>query len=62
QCVDGPRHTRGNPPNVVETDSITWLEIAAGLSTWHDAVSEGRVTSSGVRADLSNYLPLYDVG
>src|SRR5687768_13401729 len=25
QCVAGPRHTRGTPPNVVETDPMTWL-------------------------------------
>jgi hypothetical protein len=25
QCVAGPRHTRGTPPNVVETDARTWL-------------------------------------
>ena len=24
QCVAGPRHTRGTPPNVVETDPRTW--------------------------------------
>jgi hypothetical protein len=62
QCVDGPRHSRGNPPNVVETDPITWLEIAAGLLSWHDAVAEGRVVASGVRADLSEYLPLISAG
>lgn len=58
QCVGGPRHTRGTPPNVVETDPITWLEIATGLATWHDAVAAGRVLASGVRADLSGYLPV----
>ncbi|MBT8225427.1 MAG: hypothetical protein HKP61_21810 [Dactylosporangium sp.] len=61
QCVDGPRHTRGNPPNVVETDPITWVEIAGGLLAWHDAVAGGRVIASGTRADLSEYLPLYGV-
>lgn len=58
QCVDGPRHGRGTPPNVVETDAITWLEIAVGMLTWHDAVAAGRIAASGVRADLSTYLPL----
>ena len=24
QCIQGPRHTRGTPPNVVETDPRTW--------------------------------------
>jgi hypothetical protein len=58
QCVEGPRHTRGTPPNVVETDPITWLEIATGRTGWDEAVRSGRVRVSGVRADLSGYLPL----
>ena len=32
QCVEGPRHTRGTPPNVVELDSRTWILLAAGLA------------------------------
>src|SRR6185312_16134922 len=31
QCVSGPEHRRGNPPNVVETDPRTWLLLATGL-------------------------------
>src|SRR5688572_33236687 len=58
QCVPGPRHTRGTPPNVVETDAATWLRLAAGHVTWADAVAEGKVTASGNRADLSDHLPL----
>ncbi|MCW2581061.1 MAG: hypothetical protein JWR82_2662 [Blastococcus sp.] len=58
QCVEGPRHTRGTPPNVVETDAATWLLLASGQLTWVDAVAEGRVVASGNRADLSAYLPL----
>jgi hypothetical protein len=58
QCVEGPRHTRGTPPNVVETDAATWLRLATGGLTWDDAVAEGRVSASGSRADLSAYLPL----
>ena len=58
QCVEGPRHTRGTPPNVVETDPATWLEIATGRKSWHEAVSTGKIRASGVRADLSAYLPL----
>jgi hypothetical protein len=58
QCVPGPRHTRGTPPNVVETDAATWLRLAAGHVTWADAVAEGKVTASGNRADLSGHLPL----
>ncbi|MCU1603844.1 MAG: uncharacterized protein JWP46_309 [Modestobacter sp.] len=58
QCVPGPRHTRGTPPNVVETDAATWLRLATGACTWSDAVGEGRVSASGNRADLSAHLPL----
>jgi hypothetical protein len=58
QCVEGLRHTRGTPPNVVETDPRTWLELAAGLLDWADAVESGRVTASGSRADLARWLPL----
>jgi hypothetical protein len=58
QCVPGPRHTRGTPPNVVETDARTWLLLATGLLTWADAVAGGTVSASGNRADLSAYLPL----
>jgi Bacterial SCP ortholog len=58
QCVPGPRHTRGTPPNVVETDPATWLRLATGAVTWADAVAEGRVSASGNRADLGEHLPL----
>jgi hypothetical protein len=42
QCVAGPRHTRGTPPNVVETDARTWLELATGRVSWADALGDGR--------------------
>lgn len=60
QCVAGPRHTRGTPPNVVETDPETFLRLAVGAVTFAAAVAAGRVTASGVRADLTPYLPLVD--
>lgn len=58
QCVPGPRHTRGTPPGVVETDPLTWLLLATGRLDWSEAADEGRLTASGERADLSPYLPL----
>ena len=58
QCVDGPRHTRGTPPNVVETDPQTWLGLATGGIVWGDAVHDGRVNASGERSDISGLLPL----
>lgn len=58
QCVEGPRHTRGTPPNVVETDPGTWLGLATGDVEWLDAVADGRVRASGERSDISWLLPL----
>ncbi|KUN92006.1 maleylpyruvate isomerase family mycothiol-dependent enzyme [Streptomyces caeruleatus] len=58
QCVEGPRHTRGTPPNVVETDPLTWIRLATGRVTWRDAVQGAEVSASGERADLSGLLPL----
>jgi hypothetical protein len=58
QAVEGPRHTRGTPPNVVETDPLTWIRVAAGRVPFADAVASGAVIASGQRADLSPYLPL----
>jgi hypothetical protein len=58
QCVEGPRHTRGTPPNVVETDALTWLLLASGRLSWAAALAAGRVHASGARADLSPFLPL----
>ena len=62
QCVAGPRHTRGTPPNVVETDPVTWLRLATGRTSWASAVGDGAVSASGPRADLSEYLPLAATG
>lgn len=62
QCVEGPRHTRGTPPNVVETDAATWLSLVAGDLLWTEAVESGRVRASGSRADLSALLPLAPAG
>lgn len=58
QLIEGPRHTRGTPPGVVETDPATFLRLATGRLTWPEAVEHGRVRASGERTDLSAYLPL----
>ncbi len=59
QVVDGPRHTRGTPPNVIETNARTWLALAAGRLEWADALAAGDVSASGSRADLAGLLPLH---
>jgi Bacterial SCP ortholog len=59
QCVAGPRHTRGTPPNVVETDARTWLALATGRVDWATAVANGALVASGGRAaEIARYLPL----
>ena len=59
QCISGPRHTRGTPPNVVETDARTWLLLATGLRTVADAAADGRLALSGSRApEIATLLPV----
>ena len=58
QCGDGPTHTRGTPPNVIEMDASTWLALCAGDLNWQDAMDSGSISASGARADLSEYLPI----
>jgi len=62
QCVSGPRHTRGTPPNVVETDPRTWLLLATGMLSLAEAKSTGALTLSGPRAgEIGHSLPLIAV-
>jgi hypothetical protein len=58
QAVAGPRHTRGTPPNVVETDPETWFRLATGRLDWDEALRSGALRASGARSDLSAFLPL----
>ncbi|MGF2945789.1 sterol carrier family protein [Mycobacterium sp. Lab-001] len=62
QCVSGPRHTRGTPPNVVETDPRTWLLLVTGLLRLEQARAAGTLTASGSRAsEIEHWFPLVDV-
>jgi hypothetical protein len=59
QCISGPRHTRGTPPNVVETDPRTWLLLATGLLGVSDASATGALQLSGSRAgEIRSWLPV----
>lgn len=59
QCISGPRHTRGTPPNVVETDARTWLLLATGLLDFDEALAAGKLTASGSRApEVAHWLPI----
>jgi hypothetical protein len=62
QCISGPEHRRGNPPNVVEADARTWLLLATGLLDVADAVANGALQLSGARAtEIGHWLPLIAV-
>lgn len=59
QCIAGPAHTRGTPPNVVECDPLTWLQLATGAVLFDAAVADGRVDASGSRAaEVARWLPI----
>ncbi|MFD6528434.1 sterol carrier family protein [Streptomyces sp. NPDC060184] len=58
QCLGGPQHTRGTPPNVVETDPLTWIRLATGRAGWAEERDAARISASGERADLAGLLPL----
>jgi hypothetical protein len=59
QCISGPRHTRGTPPNVVEADPRTWLQLVTGRLGWEEAQVNGRLRVSGSRAgEVAALLPL----
>ncbi|GAB99090.1 hypothetical protein GONAM_07_00110 [Gordonia namibiensis NBRC 108229] len=63
QCIEGPRHTRGTPPNVVETSPRTWLLMVTGLRTYDAALGARELDASGHRADLvAELLPLVPLG
>ncbi|WP_188710366.1 sterol carrier family protein [Microbacterium faecale] len=58
QVIQGPTHTRGTPPNVVEMEPRTWVALATGEIAWTDAMSEGRIAASGTRADIAALIPV----
>lgn len=58
QCVEGPRHTRGTPPNVIEMSPETWFALAVGQISWDAAVASGSIHASGTRAEIKDHLPL----
>lgn len=62
QCIAGPTHTRGTPPNVVETEPRTWLLLATGKLSFTEAQRTGALRLSGSRAgEIAHHLPLFDV-
>ncbi|MEB4614524.1 sterol carrier family protein, partial [Leucobacter sp. M11] len=62
QCVEGPAHTRGTPPNVVEMAPAVWLGLATGRVSWAEARSGALVSASGTRATLEGMIPVLRTG
>jgi len=58
QVIEGPSHTRGTPPAVVEMDADVWLGLATGQHTFAEALRAGKVRASGERSDLSAWFPI----
>ena len=58
QAVEGPRHTRGTPANVVELAPLEWVQLATGRVGWAALAEEAKLSASGVRSDISGLLPL----
>lgn len=59
QCIAGTHHSRGTPPNVVETDARTWIALAVGALSWGDAIRDGSLRASGSRTgEVARHLPL----
>ena len=58
QCIEGPRHTRGTPPNVIEMSPETWFALAIGDQSWDAALAVGLIHASGTRAEIKDHLPL----
>lgn len=54
---EGPAHTRGTPPNVIETDALTFLRLATGGLSWDAARASGSLAASGAHSDLSGLFP-----
>lgn len=59
QCIEGPRHTRGVPPNVVEASPHAWLRLATGHDSWDELVAQVDTTASGTRAgEIAQWMPI----
>lgn len=61
QVVEGGRHRRGTPRAGVEVNARTFIEVATGTRSWHDAVADGSLQASGERSDLSAAMPLLPI-
>jgi hypothetical protein len=61
QVIQGPSHTRGTPPAVVEMSPEVWLHLASGTLAFRDVLEQGLIQASGERSDLSEFLPCVSI-
>ncbi len=54
QCVSGPVHRRGTPPNVVEMNGDTLIKLVKDPTYWEKLCHEGLILASGTNANLEN--------
>ena len=59
QVIEGPQHTRGTPPAVVEMSAHVWLDLITGLGDFSSLLAGGAIHASGLRTDLQGFLPLW---
>ena len=53
QCIEGPRHTRGTPPNIFEASPRAWLDLVVGAP-----VSDPPQLSGFRAPEVLDHLPL----
>ena len=53
QCVEGSKHRRGTPPNVVEMDAQTLLKLSKSPQNWDQLCSVGAISASGTNSNLA---------
>ncbi|MGA4508233.1 sterol carrier family protein [Propionibacteriaceae bacterium G1746] len=59
---EGPQHTRGTPPNVVETDAVTFVALATGLREYGGELARHTVSASGAHAGaVARMLPVINL-
>ena len=54
QCVEGGSHRRGTPPNVVEMDAQTLLNLSKEPQSWDQLCSVGAISASGTNSNLAD--------
>jgi len=58
QCVKGPHHRRGTPPNQVEMTAEVLMQLAKDPTRWPVLISSGQIQASGQFSDLGQVFTL----